>query len=73
MVRVRLVVERRHLPVASRPVQAYRLAQRPVGFQPQYPDAVRGLVQLVRAEGLSKLTLGMGPNVAKGVFLNVGQ
>jgi hypothetical protein len=46
---------------------------RPVAERYAYPDAVRGLVQLVRAEGLSKLTLGMGPNVAKGVFLNVGQ
>src|SRR5260370_488654 len=41
VVSVGLVVERRHLAVAGRPVQGDRLGQDPVGLQPQHPDAVR--------------------------------
>ncbi len=42
MVRVRLVVERRHLAIAGRQVQADRLAQGPVGLQTQDAHPVRG-------------------------------
>ncbi|HEY6405912.1 MAG TPA: protein kinase, partial [Ktedonobacteraceae bacterium] len=52
VVRVGLVVEGRHLPVAGRPVQRDRLGQRPVGLQPQHPDP------LCRGSGLE---LGQQP------------
>ncbi|HUB20999.1 MAG TPA: hypothetical protein VMA97_01180 [Streptosporangiaceae bacterium] len=46
MVGVRLLVERGHLPVACRPVQADRLGQGVVGFQLDGADAVRRSVCL---------------------------
>ena len=42
VVGVGLVVERAHLAVAGRPVQADRLGQGAVGFQPQHGHPVRG-------------------------------
>lgn len=38
-----------------------------------YSNCINGLIRISREEGVGRLFLGLGPNIARSVIMNVGQ
>lgn len=43
---------------------------KPEELKYRYPDALRGLVQIARDEGLGAFTKGLGPNVVRSILMS---
>lgn len=39
----------------------------------RYPNALRGLIQIGKEEGISAFTKGLGPNIVRSILMNVSQ
>jgi len=43
---------------------------KPIGEKYRYPNALRGLVQIGKEEGLSAFTKGLTPNIVRSILMS---